>query len=79
MASVAQAARWRPPCCSGALRTASAFVQQEEKIDALRRLSPRLSTQELRSALTTAGNSLKFASLMLGKVDRGPAKDVALL
>ena len=50
----------------------------DDKVDELRRLAPRLSTSELRSALTTANNSLKFAARMLAKIDRGPAKGASL-
>ena len=35
-------------------------------------------SSELRSALTTANNSLKFAARMLAKIDRGPAKGASL-
>ena len=55
-----------------------AAMSVDDKVDELRRLAPRLSTSELRSALTTANNSLKFAARMLAKIDRGPAKGASL-
>lgn len=48
----------------------AAPLSEEDKVDKLRMLAPRMSTQELRQALTTAGNSLKFAATMLSKLER---------
>ena len=40
-------------------------MSEEDKLDELRLIAPGLSTSELRSALVTAGHSMKFAVKML--------------
>ena len=77
LAALAAAAAARPANEEEA-EDKEATMSVDDKIDELRRLAPRLSTSELRSALTTANNSLKFAARMLAKIDHGPAKGASL-